>query len=74
MTEYLEFVDAGTSASGKTRVWIVARIGGDDLGLVQWFGRWRQYCFFPAPATVWSDGCMRQVQEFVAAATKAHRS
>jgi len=36
---------------------------GDEpfLGVVEWFGRWRQYVFAPALASVFSDDCLLEV-------------
>lgn len=36
------------------------------IGEIKWYGRWRQYCFFPDEATVWSDGCLADVRDFLA--------
>ena len=34
---------------------------------MRWYGAWRQYCFFPYPETVFSAGCLKDVQEFIEA-------
>lgn len=35
------------------------------LGIIAWYVPWRQFCFFPEPDTVWSDGCLADVQSFL---------
>lgn len=74
-TEYLAFRPAGRSASGKTEVWsVVSRRQEAELGQLRWFGRWRQYAFFPGPETVFNPGCLADVAEFCAALTADHRA
>ena len=47
MARWIEFVEGPRSASGKTRTWTVRSKETDsELGVVQWFGRWRCYAFF----------------------------
>lgn len=55
-TKYLEFVETGTSPSGRTKRWEVRSISQDaSLGGIEWFGRWRQYVFAPGPETVFNN-------------------
>lgn len=62
-TEYLVFYQ-GPSESGKTaRVLVYAADDVTLLGRIKWFGRWRQYAFFPAAGTVWNRGCLMQIHE-----------
>lgn len=35
------------------------------LGYIQWYPAWRQYCFFPDPQTLWSKGCMTELNQFL---------
>lgn len=47
----------------KTQIWqVISLSSGDVLGLILWRGAWRQYIFEPNRDTVWSDGCMAEVQ------------
>lgn len=61
-TDYLRFTD-NTPPDRKTKVVAVwsTRIRGVRLGEIYWFGRWRQYAFFPSPDTVWSRDCLLHV-------------
>jgi hypothetical protein len=46
-------------------------VGGEEprpqvlIGEIKWFGRWRQYAFFPATACVFSEGCMTEIATFI---------
>lgn len=51
----------------KTGIYsIVSRSQGTRLAVIQWYGSWRQYCFFPEEDTVWNAGCLADVQDFLA--------
>ena len=50
----------------KTKVWsIFNKTNLSQLGIIKWFGGWRQYCFFPESETVWSMGCLQDVIAFM---------
>ncbi len=49
-----EVVDSWTT----TRYEIVTKHGGDRLGEVSWFGRWRTYVFCPDGETVYDQACL----------------
>lgn len=73
-SEYLIFEQAPTPESRKTQVWLVlARRTNSPLGLILWRGGWRQYVFEPEPNTVWSSGCMADVQAFIGRLMAARR-
>lgn len=64
--EYISISWGGSSKSGKTQRYVVtANRTGDVLGRISWFGRWRQYVFFPEPATVFNVGCMADISSFI---------
>lgn len=66
VTEYLTF-ELLPRGGRKTDVWrIASRRSGDTLGLIKWYGAWRQYCFFPALGTVFNVGCMNDITAFIA--------
>lgn len=61
MSSYLEFKEM-PSSSGKTKVvHIFSRMDGSYLGEIRWFGKWRQYAFFPGSGTVWNPECLLSV-------------
>lgn len=60
MKSYLVFDEE--PYKGKTRFFLVqAAKTGDALGVIRWFGRWRQYTFRPAAETVFSRGCLEDI-------------
>lgn len=70
---WIIFDPIGRSTSDKTSVWnVVAREGGNKLGEVSWFGRWRKYCFFPEAGTVFEKDCLRDVANWCESATREH--
>jgi len=59
-TQYLVFEDQ--EAPTKTKVINVININADDIiGVIKWYGSWRQYCFFPKFNTVWNITCLNDV-------------
>ena len=64
MREYLEFRHLFDKP--KTSVYAVfSKSNGKELGRIFWYAPWRQYCFFPVSETVWSRGCLQQIQDFI---------
>ena len=52
--------------NGKTFKWeVVNRDSLQAIGEIKWYGRWRQYCFFPDQWTVFSTGCMQDIVHFI---------
>ena len=35
------------------------------LGWIEWYVSWRQYCFTPVTNTIFSAGCLEDVQSFI---------
>ncbi len=55
-----------TERRPKTNVWTVfSTRTGNPLGHIKWFGRWRQYTFMPEFDTVFSSGCLNDIQDFI---------
>lgn len=78
MSKYIEFVDAGTSESGKTRLWDVYPKGNRQsvLGEVSWYSPWRKYVFM-APdniPVVFDQACLRDIADFIGEQTKLHKA
>lgn len=67
--QYIKFVEAPRlPVDRKTSVWSVMNIRhNDQIGIIQWDGGWRQYVFTAFPSTIWSSGCLKDVQEFIEA-------
>lgn len=59
----------------KTGVWSVfSKAQGDRLGVVKWFGPWRQYCYFSMDVAVFSSGCFQDLTKFLDALNKAKKA
>ena len=60
MSKYLEFTIVGLNP--KTMILSVeSKRGQYLLGWIKWFGRWRQYAFFPEPKTVFNVECLNDI-------------
>jgi len=51
--------------TGKTSVYQVEHHDGTGLGTVEWYPRWRQYCFCPDGGMVFSKGCLEDINVFM---------
>lgn len=70
---HIQFVMTGRTPTGKTIVWLIQnRKSAERLGTVQWFARWRKYCFFPNTTMVFEQDCLRDIAEFIEARTREH--
>lgn len=49
----------------RTSIWECRTLQDGVLGEVKWYGPWRQYCFFPDGYTVFSAGCMDDINDFM---------
>ncbi len=64
MSEYIEFVEVADT--GKTLIFDVrSTSSGASLGMVKWYGPWRQYIFCPAVTTVWNVDCLDSIIVFI---------
>jgi hypothetical protein len=78
VSEYLAFaLDAQASAGRKTEVWRVRATrdyrGHALLGTIRWFGRWRQYTFFPEPGTTFNADCLEAITRQLRVLNDRHR-
>jgi hypothetical protein len=66
---WIQFIEG--PAKPKTKTWLVVPKDSDsEIGTVAWFGRWRQYCFFPKASTVYERKCLREIASFCEERTK----
>ncbi len=69
-----KYMDARLTARRKTDQWTIRPLrGGTDLGVVKWFGRWRQYAFYPASGTIFNPDCMDEISQFARGLSIKHR-
>jgi len=70
--EYIEFKKAFDT--GKTSIWFILKKNSIiSLGQVKWFGLWRQYVFWPASSTIFSAGCLKDIQTFITQAMQERK-
>lgn len=77
VSPYVEIVEAGTSPSGKTKIWEVRNISkgtheNDVPGWIQWSGAWRGYVYV-CDESMYDSKCLRQIADFIEAANKDHK-
>jgi len=74
MNPYIKFIGPKYTPSGKTRIWrVIATRNGALLGEIKWWGRWRQYTFFPEPSTIFNPDCMDEIGKFCREETTRQR-
>jgi hypothetical protein len=49
----------------KTNIYGVFTKTDDLIGIVKWYPRWKQYCFFPDKETIWNNGSLKDLQNFI---------
>ena len=64
MSKYLEFVLLEQKPKTKV-IGVVSKLHGIRLGVIKWFGRWRQYSFFPETETVFNAECLNDIQSYI---------
>jgi len=65
-TEYQYIRMVKTADKPKTSVWRILSISGDvPIGTIRWHPPRRQYCFFPYDLTVFSNGCLEDICNFI---------
>lgn len=58
----------------KTYVYaIISNSNNSILGYIKWFNSWRQYTFFPNNKTIYSDGCLNEIINFMNKVNYYHR-
>lgn len=63
-TQYLRFIEFPKRE--KTRIIAVMNKHHEEvIGMIKWFARWRQYCFFPVNNTVWNINCLNDVNSVI---------
>lgn len=64
MDKYLEFIVIEQKPKTKV-IEVKSKLRGVLLGTIRWFGRWRQYAFFPEVATVFNIECLADIQFYI---------
>ncbi len=72
--EYIRFVpEVSYGKTFRFSCKATKRLSG-VLGIVIWYPPWRQYCYSPGPATIYSSGCLTDIQTFLGELNAEHQS
>ena len=63
-TEYLRFIDKESKQITKI-IGVVNIHHDEEIGEIKWFGKWRQYCFYPSDNTIWNRSCLEEVYRVI---------
>ena len=64
MSKYIRFETYAQKP--KTKLYGVVNIkSGFRIGIIKWYGAWRQYCFYPDEETIFNTDCMEYIIEFI---------
>lgn len=66
ITQYKYIYFTKVEDKRKTSVWDCrSKRNGGLLGMVKWYGSWRQYCFMPESGTVFNISCNDDINSFI---------
>jgi hypothetical protein len=72
---YLRFQPAAAAAGFPPgSVAVLSARHGDVLGVISWHAPWRQHVLEPAPDTVWSNGCLDEIERRLTAMNEERRA
>jgi len=60
MSKYLEFQFLERKPKTKV-IGVYSKRSGDRLGIIKWYGAWRQYAFFPSGNTLYNVECLNDI-------------
>ena len=64
MSKYLEFNII--EQKSKTKIIAVdSKLHGNTLGIIKWYGAWRQYAFFPEEGTLFNKSCLGDIINYI---------
>lgn len=64
MSRWVDFTEL-KNPGRKTKIWAVTSKAGFHLGVIKWWGSWRQYCFFPDGDTLYNRECLGDIAIFI---------
>lgn len=54
------------SSTSKTKKYnVYSAHDGSNLGMVAWYGGWRQYVFYPQDGVMWSHDCLTELAAYM---------
>lgn len=64
-TKYMTFCRQDFVKS-KTQRWVIkSNSKGYQLGTIEWYSRWRQYCFYPPGDVIFNHECLQTIVDFI---------
>ena len=62
-TKYLTFASENIKGRRTKIIHIINKSNINEIGTIEWYGNWRQYCFMPSLEfnTVWNNTCLTDV-------------
>lgn len=70
---YVRFEESGSSASGKTKIWMIKNSRSDyEIGRIIWHAPWHKYVFEPAKNCIFDANCLAEIGMFAVEETKKH--
>jgi hypothetical protein len=62
-TKYLLFFAEQMVGKRTKNICIINRSSGNEIGFIEWYAPWRQYCFMPSLEfhTVWNNTCLTDI-------------
>jgi hypothetical protein len=72
--QYIHFVLLANATKRKTSTWrCVSNTALLNLGTVEWYAGWRQYCFYANEFSIFSSGCLADIQDFIKQLNMTHK-
>ena len=68
--QFIEFNQESKEHTMHQANWVCRnKKGGEELGIVEWYKLWKQWCYFPTCPAVYSKGCLDDISHFVSQLT-----
>lgn len=66
-TEYKHLIFDLISVDHEKRkvVYLCSNRSNEELGKVEWYEPWKQYCYFDACNAVYSQSCLKDIAHFI---------
>ncbi len=64
--KYFRILELPQQGKRKTRDYVILTQRGHLLGFIKFYSGWRQHVLQPESGTVWSKGCLEDVNVFLA--------
>ena len=59
----------------NTHFWeVINKKDGDPVAYIEWFKRWKKFCLFPYPDTVFEEICLGDISQFLIDRTKEKKN